>query len=214
MSDSLVQISNYTFTGSHLLQLSLMYNKNTEDKNYKREYFVFLTLIPGEKANTLSGRNFNFSNRITLKVELEKLLALGYALEDMAKGTNIIKNFQIYTDATKSQYGGNTSKAVYLKEITSKDGEKVIGIGFRLGQNPPNQFNVSPAMALAIADICKVIAKLGIEKELLKNMDINETNEIPVKIQEIKNTTPIPPPSGKLAPEIAEEFNASLETIF
>lgn len=216
---TLTQISNYAFTGNHLLQISLMKNEAT-DKDYKREYFSFVTLAPGEKTNT-GGRTFNFDNRITLKVDLEKLLAFGYALEMYAKGQgNIAGTFQIFTDATKSAYGGSnaTTKTMYLKEMTQKD-ERIIGLGFKLGQNAASQFNVSPTTALAIADICKMMANMGIERELNKAM-----NRQSVDSYQNKKIPSPPVPSGSNAPQfnngssdgqqVVDDFNNTLENVF
>lgn len=215
---TLTQISNYAFTGNHLLQISLMKNETT-DKDYKREFFAFVTLAPGEKLQN-GGRTFNFDNRITLKVDLEKLLALGYALEMYAKGQgNIAGTFQIFTDATKSAYGGSnaTTKTMYLKELTQKD-ERVLGLGFKLGQNAANQFNVSPTTALAIADICKMMANMGIVRELNK-----AANRPAVDSYQNKKIPTPPVPSGN-APQfnngsgqnqqVVGEFEETLENVF
>jgi len=168
-TSSLENIYSDSFPANHLLQISVV--RQVSDENYKKQYFCFLSLIPGEQSQT-GGRTFNFQNRINLKVDSHKIAALGYAVKYYAEGKeSIIGPFSIFVDSSKSQYGGNMSKSVGLQRTVNpkQNNAPVIVLYFKSGTNSALAFSMSPADALAFGDRCLSISDLCEKLELARS---------------------------------------------
>lgn len=174
---TLESIFSDSFPANHLLQISMV--KQSVEESYKKQYFCFITLAPGEQSQG-GGRTFNFNNRINLKVEYHKIRALGHALTAYAKGQeSLIGPFSIYVDSSKSQYGqgGGGGKSIGLQRTTNpkQNNTPLIVLYFKAGTGSALAFSMNPADALALADTCFFIANKCQELEFLRTQASTHT---------------------------------------
>jgi hypothetical protein len=170
---TLQNVYSYSFTANNLFQISLVKDMDPNRPGYKRQFFCFLTLAPGEQAQG-GGRTYNFSNKINMKQDVHNVMALAHALRAVARGQKaLIGNFSLFTDSSKSSHGqgGGAVKQVFVNEYIKQQqnqqgpsgtGERFVSLGFRFGQNKPIGLMFSIPDALACADILEHIGKMGL----------------------------------------------------
>lgn len=172
---TLQNVYSYSFTANNLFQISLVRDTDPNRPSYKRQYFCFLTLAPGEK--TQSGRTYNFTNKINMKQDVHNVIALAYAFRAVARGQKAsIGNFSLFTDSSRSGYGGQGGgvKQVFVNEYIKQaqntqnnpniqPQERFVSLGFRFGQNKPIGLMFSVPDALACADILEYIGMAGLK---------------------------------------------------
>lgn len=206
---NLENIFNYSWAGAHLLQISIVkQDDGANAKDYKKQHFCFVTLAPGEKSDASStGRSFNFQNKVTMKVDADKVLALGYAVEAYARMPNeeqikaIIGNFSIFVDSSKSQYnqGQGGSKSIFLQRTMDQKQQPTIVLFFKQGQGQAMAFAMPIANALAFADICKKIANWCIELEYGRaNSGMMVRPQAAPKAAPVQAATPQAAPGGPI----------------
>ncbi len=164
----LKNICGYSFPGNSLLQFSLVHQP--QEQTYKKEYFFFLTCAPGEQGQG-GGRTFNFQNRFTIKMDIDKIAALRHALILYSTGRkNIIGNFSIFADGSKSNFGsGGQTKSIYLNDGQDKNGNPIVSLMFKVGQNKGFPYIMPIANALAVADILEGMVNRGMELEFKRS---------------------------------------------
>jgi len=169
---TLQNIYSRSFPANNLIEISLVKDANPELAFYKSKYFCFLSLTPGVKSD-MGGRTFNKEGRITIKTEVEKVLALAYAMRAFARGQAAqVGQFAIFVDNSKSNFsgGGGQIKTCFVSEYMQQqqqgDPKRNIVLSFKTGQNKPMGNFWSPVEALAIADIFEFIGKKGLELDL------------------------------------------------
>jgi hypothetical protein len=173
---TLQSVYSYSFTTQNLFQVALVKDTDPALPDYKRKFFCFLTLAPGEKTQT--GRTYNFSNRINMKQDVHNVLSLAHAIRAVARGQKaLIGNFSLFTDSSKSSYGQGGVKQVFVNEYIKKPqgqpqqgqqpppGERLVSIGFRSGQTQPVGLTFSVPDAMSCADILEFIAKMGLKMD-------------------------------------------------
>ena len=69
---SLESIYNYSFPSANLLQISLV-RQTANMQDYKKQYFCFISLAPGEQAENAGGRSYNFKNKINFSFFLRNI---------------------------------------------------------------------------------------------------------------------------------------------
>lgn len=172
---TLQNVYSYSFTANNLFQISLVRDTDPNRPTYKRQYFCFLTLAPGEKTQT--GRTYNFTNKINMKQDVHNIIALAYAFRAVARGQKAsIGNFSLFTDSSRSGYGGQGGgvKQVFVNEYIKQaqntqnnpniqPQERFVSLGFRFGQNKPIGLMFSVPDALACADILEYIGMAGLK---------------------------------------------------
>lgn len=172
---TLENVYNYSFTANNLFQVSLVKDNDPNRPGYKRQFFCFLTLAPGEQTQT--GRTYNFNNKINMKQDVHNIISLAHALRAVARGQKaLIGNYSLFTDSSRSSHGGQGGavKQVFVNEYIKQPqgqqgqqgqqaGERFVSLGFRFGQNKPIglMFNVPDAMACA--DVLEFIGKMGLK---------------------------------------------------
>lgn len=175
---SLQPVFQYSFPANNLFQISLVRDNDPNLPGYKKKHFCFLTLAPGE-AGAQGGRTFNFTNKINLKQDVHKVLGLAHAFRAVARGQKaMIGNYSLFVDTSKSAYGAQGSGGVkqvfvndYIKKPQGKQndpntpGERMVSLGFRIGQNQPVGLMFSVPDALACADVLEFVGKLGLRLE-------------------------------------------------
>jgi len=165
---SLQNIYSRSFPANNLFEISLVKDTNPELPFYKNKYFMFLSITPGGKTDQ-GGRTFNRDGRITVKSESEKILALANSIRAYARGQAQLGQFAIFTDSSKSAYGGGAIKTVFAGQYDQKQQNgsviKKISLSFKSGQNNPIGVFWSPAEAVAVADVFEFIAKKALELE-------------------------------------------------
>lgn len=120
---SLKIISNFSFPGTNLLEISLV--QKPQDAYYKQDHFFFLKMSPGVKTpKNPGGRTYVKDNHTTMKLNIQDVLTLGYALCSLATG-ECQSPYTHFTDTRKSesaesQESGGT-KSLMLKPA---DGDK------------------------------------------------------------------------------------------
>jgi hypothetical protein len=170
---TLQNVYSYSFTANNLFQISLVKDMDPNRPWYKRQFFCFLTLAPGEQAQG-GGRTYNFSNKINMKQDVHNVMALAHALRAVARGQKaLIGNFSLFTDSSKSTHGqGGAVKQVFVNEYIKQPqnqqgqqgaGERFVSLGFRFGQNKPIGLMFSIPDALSCADILEYIGKMGLK---------------------------------------------------
>jgi len=174
---SLQPVFQYSFPANNLFQISLVRDNDPNLPGYKKKHFCFLTLAPGE-AGAQGGRTFNFTNKINLKQDVHKILGLAHAFRAVARGQKaMIGNYSLFVDSSKSAYGGQggSVKQVFVNDYIKKPqgkqndpntpGERMVSLGFRIGQNQPVGLMFSVPDALACADVLEYVGKLGLRLE-------------------------------------------------
>lgn len=171
---TLQNVYSYSFTANNLFQISLVRDTDPNRPGYKRQYFCFLTLAPGEQGQQ-GGRTYNFSNKINMKQDVHNVIALAHAFRAVARGQKAaIGNFSLFTDSSKSGYGqGGGVKQVFVNEYIKQNQqqtnqnmvaqERFVSLGFRFGQNKPIGIMFSVPDALACADILEYIGMTGLK---------------------------------------------------
>ena len=168
---TLENVTQYSFPANNLFQISLVRDTDPNRPGYKKQYFCFLTLAPGEQGQQ-GGRTFNFSNKINMKQDIHKVLALAYAIRACARGQQqMIGKWSLFTDSSKSGFGqGGGVKMVFVNQYTnSKDQNNPrnqVSLGFKAGQNQPVGLVFDIPDALALADIIESIGKRGLQLEM------------------------------------------------
>ncbi len=150
----------YNKPGVNLLQISIVRQLNAE-LQFQRKIFCFLCAIQGV-ATQGGNRTFDYHNRINMKVEYDKILALGKAIRAYALGAeNSFGPFSIYVDSSKSQFGsGSGAKSMRLQRgIDNKTNAPIVALFFKT-QTSPNAIVMPLTIpeALALSDICQWIA--------------------------------------------------------
>jgi hypothetical protein len=171
---TLQNVYSYSFTANNLFQVSLVRDNDPNRPTYKRQFFCFLTLAPGEKGQQ-GGRTYNFSNKINMKQDVHNVIALAHAFRAVARGQKqAIGNFSLFTDSSKSGYGqGGGVKQVFVNEYIKQNQqqtnqnmvaqERFVSLGFRFGNNKPIGLMFSVPDALACADILEYIGMMGLK---------------------------------------------------
>lgn len=202
-TNPLEPIFSYSIPGAHLLQISIV--KQAAEETYKKQYFCFITLIAGENVQG-GGRTFNFNNRLTMKVDCDKILALGHAIKAYVGGREAaIGPYSIYVDSSKSQFGSGGGKSMLLqKGVDQKHNNPMVNLFFKAGSNQALAFSLNPAHALALADICDFIGKKCLELEFMKIQVNAHSGVMPNKV----GSPPMSPPKSVNAPNVSESpFN-------
>lgn len=160
-------IYSRSFPGANLFEISLVKDNDPELPFYKNAYFCFLSLTPGVQGQ--NGRGFNKDARITMKTEVEKVMALAQSIRIWARGQGqAFGNFGIWADSSKSQHGGGGKKACFVSDFIPKSGDaskRQISISFKMNDNQPIGAFFSPSEAMAVADIMDFIANKALEME-------------------------------------------------
>jgi hypothetical protein len=193
------KIFRRSFSGSNLIDITLIRDDDPELPWYKSKHFVFLGFKQGVQ-NPQGGRTFaskKLNNGIieNFKIDLEKLLALGTNLEMLGKWmgpipekkddptfwARTIGKFSVISDSSKSKYGSNQKmfKQIFVSTFMGKDGqnnpERKVSLNFKFNETliPTN---MTPMDAIALGEILKFIAMYGIEKE--KEVPINDIGTV------------------------------------
>jgi len=176
---SLQPVFQYSFPANNLFQISLVRDNDPNLPGYKKRHFCFLTLAPGEQNQQTGGRTFNFTNKINLKQDVHKIIGLAHAFRAVARGQKaLIGNYSLFVDTSKSAYAGQSGGGVkqafvndYIKKPQGKQndpntpGERMVSLGFRIGQNQPIGLMFSVPDAMACADVLEFVGKLGLRLE-------------------------------------------------
>lgn len=171
---TLENVYSYSFTANNLFQISLVRDTDANRPSYKRQFFCFLTLAPGQKTDT--GRTYNFTNKINMKQDVHNVMSLAHALRAVARGQKaLIGNFSLFTDSSKSGYGGagGSVKQVFVNEYLKQPqnqqqgqqgtGERFVSLGFRIGNEKPIGLMFGVPDAMACADVLEFIGKMGLK---------------------------------------------------
>jgi hypothetical protein len=167
-SSTLQNVFNKSFPGSNLFQISLVKDTNPELPFYKNKYFFFISMVPGMKTQE-GGRTFDVNNKIQLKVEVEKLLALSKSIHMIASRMVEEGRFSIIADSSRSQHsqGQGMYKTVFASEYnaTGNNPQRLISIGFKAGRDKPVGCVFTPSEAFAIAQFIEWICKKCVDFE-------------------------------------------------
>jgi len=172
----LKNIISRSFPSAHLLEISLVQDQDPDLPFYKNRFFFFLALTPGQGGQ--NGRTFVKENKIILKTEVEKILALSESINFWVKGHGPgFGTFSIFVDGSKSVYGGGV-KSISVSDwnptanmkvnppVLGNPAKRQIGISFKAGKNKPIGILLSPCEALAIAHIFKKMADKALDMEM------------------------------------------------
>lgn len=207
-------VFNKNFPGSNVFEISLVRDTDPDLPFYKDRYFFFCSTIPGSRTDS-GGRTYNKDGRITMKVEIQKLLAFATHLKWVVlRGEKAVGQYKIFSDSSNSQYGDGSKKQFYTSDWTPEGKARMVGVAMKSGENKPTGYLALPADAYAIAEIMEAMAKKALEML----MDSNQRYVGPSKSQNPstntqnsnRNAPPPSPPSSKVS-EVADDFqNASM----
>ena len=167
---SLENIYSKSFPANNLFEISMVKDAAPDLPFYKPRYFCFLAVVPGAKTES-GGRTFNREGRITIKADLEKVLAISNSIKAFARGQGeAFGQYAIFSDSSKSQFGGAGGgfKTCFVSEYTqaAKDANSKpkinVVISLKASGNPIGIFMSRPE-AIAMAEIFDFIAKEGLK---------------------------------------------------
>lgn len=165
-SGQLRNVLSYSFTGNHLVEVSLVYEPQTSPQ--KKHFFGFVKLLPGGKNG--NERTYISDNHITLKLSLDKVLELAKALRAFSSGHGVhFGPYTTFTDTSKAGATGentNAGKKSLRISYAPDDGKKEpkIMLSFALDRSH-HSFPMTPYYAGSMADIIEQIAKEGLTLE-------------------------------------------------
>lgn len=166
MAQDFKTIYQWSYTSNSILNISLMYNTSPEVKYNK--YFVFLSIIPGEKNN--NGRTFNMSNGINFKIQPARLSEFGHALMAYArKQQHLVGKFSIFVDSSKAASGGsNQSKSLLMNYMDNSNDNKdnAITITGKVNQGNSSSIVLSIPGAITVATVCEKIFEHYLELDM------------------------------------------------
>ncbi len=164
VNSTLKNVCGYSFPGNHLLQLSLV--QQPQEQVYKKEYFFFLTCAPGEQSQS-GGRTFNFQNKFTIKMDVDKLASLRHALIMYATGRkSLIGQFSIFANSGLSSFNtGGGTKSIFLNDGKDNKGNPTLSLTFKLGSSKGFAFQMLIPNALAITDIMQTMITKALDLE-------------------------------------------------
>lgn len=169
---------SYSFPNTDLLEISMVKNNDPEIKRYEKQYFYFLSMVPGVKLDG-GGRNYDTKNRVTIKQDVDKMLSIAYAIRDMANamvskyGTNGV--YTIFSDPSKTNFGGNTgNKKIFNVGFHNDSKNPGVSIGLVYGNIKCSCLFPIP-VANAIADIIEFMCKKGLELEFDRSSSFEGT---------------------------------------
>lgn len=219
-SSQLTNVLSRSFPGQSLLSISLVRDDDPQRPWYKNKYYSFVAISPPIQ-NQNGGNSWDVKNRINMKIECDKLLGLGLALEKYIL-TNGNPNFQysIYSDNSKSNFnnGQNQIKTIFIsyfeKQKQSKNGQISVAnyslsASSSMNGQSSNPFGYSGTAGdmLAVAEIIKMIGQEGIKAEFeFQKSNAGVPNQLPQQSNEMHpsnyNNVPIPnnPPVGNMNP--------------
>lgn len=219
---TLKNLYSRSFPGQNLLEVSIVEDTDPNLPFYKSKVFGFITVTPGGKTNE-GNRTFNREGKITMKVELEKLLGLSNSITMYCHGADQIAKFAIFSDSSKSTHGhGNfkiCSASVFMKDNPQQGGqEKNISIGIKQGQSNPIGVYFVPSEALAVAHILKFMAEKGFEKDYKLRANQTPGNINPGQSynaqagysQAAPTANGNPNPNPNTAPDISNNFSNTM----
>ena len=170
---SLQNIFDRSFPANNLFGISLVKDAAQDLPCYKPRYFCFVSVTPGAKTDS-GGRTFQKEGRITIKADLEKVLAISNSLKAFARGQGeTFGQFAIFSDSSKSSFGGSGGgfKSCFVsdflqqaKEGSNQKAQNKVVISLKTSGNPIGIFMSRPE-AIAMADIFDFIAMKGFELE-------------------------------------------------
>ena len=164
-SNSLTTVYSWSLALNNLISVSLM--KDAESKFNK--FFVFLNLTPSDRSEV--GRQYNFQNSVSFKINGLKLFELYTAINAYVKGqARLIGKFSIINDTSKSTYGTGGLKTLYLNYSPGEE-DKNYGPGISLVASAGEKkvfVNIPAPAALGFAEVCKKIFDLYLD------MDVSE----------------------------------------
>jgi len=158
---SLQNIFSKSFPANNLFEISMVKDASPDLPFYKPRHFCFVSVTPGAKTDS-GGRTFNKEGRITIKADLEKVLAISNSLKAFARGQGEnFGQFAIFSDSSKSNFGGSGGgfKSCFVsefvqqpKEGTNQKAKVNVVISLKTSGNPIGIFMSRPE-AIAMADI-------------------------------------------------------------
>jgi len=168
---SLQNIFSKSFPANNLFEISMVKDASPDLPFYKPRHFCFVSVTPGAKTDS-GGRTFNKEGRITIKADLEKVLAISNSLKAFARGQGeAYGQFAIFSDSSKSSFGGSGGgfKSCFVSEYVqaASDNKKAktnVVISLKTSGNPIGIFMSRPE-AIAMSDIFDFIAMKGLELE-------------------------------------------------
>lgn len=168
--NTLENVYSKSFPAQNLFEISLVKDTNPELPFYKSKYFCFISMTPG--ATNDGQRTYDRNNRITIKVDFEKVIALGHSLEIWARGMGPkFGKFTIFVDTGKSNFGNGqgNQKMCWVGDFISdqnKPEDRKISISFKQGQqSKPIGINFSPSEGLAIAEVLKFVGSQAMKED-------------------------------------------------
>jgi len=216
----LENITSTSFPGNHLLQFSIV--KQEAEQSYKKAYFFFITLAPGVQSQG-GGRTFDFTNRVTMKVESYQIDELAHAMRAFARGQEAaLGNFSIYVDTSKSAFGaqGGGGKSLFLqrgqtqvKQGDTRPPSPQVTMFFKVGSNAALAYPMSPYRTLAVADKLTALSEHCDKLEMARGPVGNQTgayeNPNPMGFAEQPPVTGAPGPGAAgVANNFAGAFNS------
>ena len=172
-------VLQYSFSGSHLLEVALMFQR--QQHAWKKHYFAFIKLLPGGKAG--AGRTYIPDQHITMKLGMDKVMELSKAIRAFSNGFGPrFGPFSTFTDTSKaSQTNENTNagqKSLTLFHPKVQGGQldlQKIMLMMSLGERRFS-FPMTPYYAGSMADIIEKIASRGVDLELDRLQAIGRRN--------------------------------------
>jgi len=231
MAGQLQHIYTYNKPLANLFQISVV-RQVTSESPFQRHVFCFLSAIPGENTQA-GGRTFNFQNKITMKVDYEKILSLANAIEAYATGKEAAFGpFTIYVDSSKSQFTSSSGgKSMGMQRGADKHGNPVVNLFFKTQTSQAIAISLSIADALSVAGVCKKIFARCFDLDFDISAQTSQTGTFPNQAMTQQTTVPpsrppaAAPRTGATAPKplinqpntienVSGNFASGLENFF
>lgn len=175
----LVNVVSYSFSGNHLLELSLVFQR--QNKPAKKHYYCFIKLLPAGKNG--NERTYISDKHITMKISLDRILEFANALRAYANGRGeYMGQFTTFTDTSiaggtsENTNAGKKSVSVFYAEQNGPNGrvKDYTKIMVKVAKDSENYtMPVSAYLAGSIATIAEKISTEGLHLEFERQKQLS-----------------------------------------
>lgn len=174
MASDFQSVLTKSYTGQNILNIGISEDCSPNYKDYLPRYIVFMTMAPGTTGET---RGYDFNRKITLKSDLDKLMALAQSLKLCSQyiiehgQISELPTFSIFTDPSKSSFGSGGGLKLLKTSIFESKGKLNVALSVKEGDGKPFGLFWSAAEAMAVGMSIEKLAAEGMAMDIKYKKD-------------------------------------------